>query len=260
MTDITLSTVGRPRKIAFYIVVGLFCLMIVIFTSWLLPVLVTGWFNPSHFGIHQLHEMNNAALNVVVLAGMALQLHRPERKVGGMLMVLLLVGTIFIINMVAGTNPMQILPFVLFPLVAALLHPNRGEMLRPGGIGQPILLALVAVAAAPLLLYAVNQINLQVAAPAGDSHAEFNHYITMAGLAIAILLAGLLASFKITGWSIPAWGAGFLLLYLGLTSVVFPGQASSVGALWGALAIVGGLAFFAVTAYLRRRASIEAQS
>lgn len=74
-------------------------------------------------------------------------------------------------------------------------------------------------------------------------------------LAIAILLVGLLASFKITGWSIPAWGAGFLLLYLGLTSVVFPGQASSVGVLWGALAIVGGLAFFAAAAWSRRKES-----
>jgi hypothetical protein len=45
MTDMTLSTMSRPRKIAFYLVVGLFCLMIVIFTAWLLPVAVTGWFN-----------------------------------------------------------------------------------------------------------------------------------------------------------------------------------------------------------------------
>lgn len=256
MSDITFPTVGRTRKFAFYFVVGFFCLLLAVFLTFaipLLPSVVVGWFDRDLFSVHQLHEMNNAALSLLILIGVALQLRHPERKVAGLLMVIMVIATGFVLNIVIGVSPLAELPFLLFPLAAAALHPRRAEMLRLGRIGQRELLALVAVAAVPLVVYAYRHVNLQVAAPAADTHAQFRHYSSMAGYSLGIVFIGLLASLDINGWRIPAWGAGFLAIFLGLTSVVFPHQTSSAGSLWGALAIVWGLAFIAVAEWKRRQ-------
>ena len=249
MTATTLPTVSRTRRLAFYIVVALFSLLMIAFTGFMIPILpgvIIGWFTPDLFGIHQLHEMSNGALAWVILAGVLLQFHHPERKVAGVQMANVAVMTSLVVNIVTGTFFPGTLLFLLFVLVVAWLHPKRGEMLRFRRIGQPELLALVAVAAVPLLLYATNQASLQLGPAAADAHGQFSHYATMANVAITVLLLGLLASFGTTGWRIPAWGAGFVAIVLGLTSVVFPGQASSVGLLWGILSLVWALAFIGV--------------
>ena len=258
MSDIALPTVGRPRKIAFYLVVGFFSLLIFGFLTFavpLLPSVVIGWFDRDLFGIHQLHEMNNGAISLLVLVGMVVQLRRPRHKLAGLLMALAAVGASFLVSLATGNMVAMELPFLLFPLAALALHPARGELRRLGRVGRPALLALVAVAAVPLLVYAFRQLNLQLSAPAADTHAQFRHYSAMAGIATAIVVMGLLASFDIGGWRLPAWGAGFLVLFLGLTSLVFPLQASSLGTIWAVLALVWGVAFIGVTEWERRRTS-----
>jgi hypothetical protein len=61
-----------------------------------------------------------------------------------------------------------------------------------------------------------------------------------------IIFLGLFASLKWPGWRVPAWGAAFSLFMLGLTSLLMPNQASSVGELWGTLAILTSFAFVSV--------------
>lgn len=253
MANTAFPIAGQKRRVAFYFLVGLFSLLLIVFTGFMIPLLpgvILGWFNPELFGIHQLHEMNNSSLNWVLLAGMMLQLHHPERKVAALQMAMLVVIASIVVSLVAGTFFAPILLFLLFTVGAAWLHPRRNEMLRFGR-PDPVLLTLAAISAGPLLIFVVNQINVQLTAPAGDTHAEFTHYNAMANVAVTLLLIALLASFKTTGWRIPAWGAGFIAIVLGLTSVVFPVQASSVGTLWGSVAIVWGLAFIGVAEWKR---------
>jgi hypothetical protein len=73
----------------------------------------------------------------------------------------------------------------------------------------------------------------------------------MVTVPVVVIAVGVLAGFKTVGWRIPAWGAGFVAVFFGLTSVVFPEQASSVGRLWGTLAIVWGLLFIGVAEWKR---------
>lgn len=262
MTDTAFPIVSQKRRVAFYVLVGLFSLLLIAFTGFMIPILpgvIIGWFTPDLFGIHQLHEMSNGALTWVILAGVLLQFHHPERKVAGVQMANVAVMTSLVISIVTGTFFPGTLLFLLFTLAVAWLHPKRGEMLRFRRIGQPELLALVAVAAVPLLLYAANQVSLQLGPAAADEHGQFTHYTAMANVAITILLLGLLASFGTTGWRIPAWGAGFVAIVLGLTSVVFPEQSSSVGLLWGGLAIVWGLAFIGIAEWKRLKERGETQ-
>ena len=252
MTDAIFPIVSQKRRVAFYTIVVLFSLLLIALTGFLIPVLpsvIIGWFTPELFGTHQLHEMNGGALNWLILAGVMLQLHHPERKVAALQMANLVAISTIVVSLVAGTFFPPIILFLVFTVTIAYLHPNRQEMLRFGRPGLPELLTLVALAAVPLIIYAVNHINLQQIAV--DEHAEFTHYGTMATVAITLLLVGLLASFKTVGWRIPAWGAGFLAIVFGLTSVVFPEQSSSVGLLWGILAIVWGLIFIGVAEWKR---------
>jgi hypothetical protein len=254
MTGTAIPVVGPKRSVAFYVLAGLFSLLLIVFTGVMIPILpgvILGWFNPWLFGIHQLHEMNAGALNWLVLAGMLLQLNRPERKIAALQMTNLVVLVSIVVSLVAGTFFPPIILFLLFTAGAAWLHPRREEMLRLGRLGNPELLALVALAAVPLTFYAADQLSLQRGAGAGDSHAEFGHYAGMGALAITILLVAMLASFKTNGWRIPAWGAGFLAIFFGLTSGVFPGQASSVGMLWGSLSILWGIAFIGAAEWVR---------
>lgn len=253
MTDATLTFPSRKRQVGFYITVGLLSLLLIAFTGFMIPILpsvIIGWFNPDLFGIHQLHEMNGGgAITWLILAGMLLQLHHPERKVAALQMANLVIFSTIVVSLVAGTFSFPSIIFLVFTVTAAYLHPKRQEMLRFGRPGLPELLALVALAAVPLIIYAVNHINLQWIAV--DEHAELTHYGMMANMAVTLILVGLLASFKTIGWPVPAWGAGFLAIVFGLTSVVFPEQSSSVGLLWGILAIVWGLIFIGVAEWKR---------
>jgi hypothetical protein len=260
MTGTALTTASPKRRVAFFFLVGLFSLLFLALNVILYPVpflllVVAGWFNPEPFGIHLLQYMMYGAVNGLMLAGIMLQFHKPERKVAAMQMVMLLLfgsmmGEIIDGSFVALHHYLAYLQFFVFIGAIALLHPARQEMLRFGRPGNPELLALVGVAALPLLIYAVGQWDLQLAGGI-DEVASYQLYSAMAYSAIDILLLGLLAGFKTTGWRIPAWGAGFIAIVLGLPSVVFPGQASSVGSLWGILAIIWGLAFIGVAEWKR---------
>jgi hypothetical protein len=262
MTDTAVLTTGPKRRIAFFLLVGFFSLLFLTLNVILYPfpfilLVIVGWFNPEPFGIHLLQDMMYGALNGVMLAGILLQFHKPERKVAALQMVILLlfgsmIGEIIEGSFIALHHYLAFLQFSVFIGGIALLHPARQEILRFGRPGNPELLALVGVAAAPLLIYAVNQWSLQLAAGI-DEVASTQRYSVMAYSAVDILLLGLLAGFKTTGWRIPAWGAGFIAIVLGLPSVVFTGQASSVGPLWGILAIIWGLAFVGVAEWKRRK-------
>jgi hypothetical protein len=107
---------------------------------------------------------------------------------------------------------------------------------------------VAALGAVPLIGYA-----LSMAAQARQLAGPPHHVLrltTMAAMAVALPLVGLLAAFQTRGWRIPAWSAGIAVAVFGLASLIFPYDWGSAGRAWGSVAIGGG-ALFVVVAELR---------
>jgi len=134
----------------------------------------------------------------------------------------------------------------LMPAVGILLalHPAREQFLRRGAGFSRKLLAITILGAIPLITYALDM-GAQAQDLVGPPH-HVQRLSTMAAMAIAIVLIGLLAAFKTRGWRIPAWGAGTAAIVFGLASMAFPDDPGALGRGWGGLAVAGGVLFIAV--------------
>ena len=106
---------------------------------------------------------------------------------------------------------------------------------------RPIMVSWVA----PLIPYAVGQAHLQAASH--DAHASLEHYFDMAWIALAIPVTAGIAALGIRGWRFPAGCAAAAAAIFGTAAVLFPGQESSPGAGWGAVAIVWAVTLAAAT-------------
>ncbi len=107
-----------------------------------------------------------------------------------------------------------------------------------------VLLALVAVAAVPLLMFAFTNVGLQGTIP--DDHTQLGHYGFMAAFSLTAIGVGIVASLRPEGWKLTAWVAGSLPALLGITSLLFPDVDSSLGPVWALAAIAWGIAFVVV--------------
>lgn len=253
-SEVTVPQIGRGRTIGFYAAAGLFVALFVVLYGFVIGILqypVTGWFQPQELTIHQFHDTVGVFLIYVVVGGMLIQLFRPKTQVGGMQQASLLT-IVVVATMVAGGSfqPPTVI-FLALAVITAVLHPAREQVFSVRHL-DPALLALVAVAALPLLDYGLDQVTLQRVA--GDAHAEIGHYATMGAYGFATLVLGLLASLRPLGWRIPAYSAGLMMVIFGLGSLLMGNQASSAGVLWGVLAIVWGVAFAAVAEWRSRSA------
>lgn len=246
------AAVSRSRRRGFLILIGLLGLFagLLLFG---LPLTVIGWFESSDGGIHRIHTLGWAALVGLLLAVPALaQLRRPERKIGAMQQIAAVVVAIILGYTVAGDFqlPNALVVFAILGLIVAL-HPARSEFFRAHRPSLA-LLAMTVLAAIPLVLYALDQGELQRTLPAGELHTEGEHWADMAKLAFAIPLVALVASLGSRGSRIAAWSAGAATALIGAASIVYPNQASSLGRGWGALALAGGLLFAAVAEWQAR--------
>jgi hypothetical protein len=232
MTDIALPSVSRRRITAFHLLVGVFILFQATIAGLLMPYLpgvVIGWFDPEYSGF-----IIGGAANVVLLAALIVQFHRPERKVAGIQMLIILLFSSMITSLISGGFGSFFYLLLLMIGGIAMLHPGRRDIPRFGRPGNPELLVLAGLALVPVVTYALNR----------DFNSEAN-------IAIYSWLFALLATFKTPGWRVPAWSAGFIAIIYGLTSLIYPGLASSVSPLWGILAIVWGLVFIGVAEWKR---------
>jgi hypothetical protein len=234
------------RRIAFIVLSGLLGVVTAL-GLFGLPLLIVAWFDKEDGGIHRFHYLAWGALIGVLAAGPALlQLRKPERKVAATQQIGVVLFAIVLGYALSGE--FSLIGFVVL-LAAytgfALLHPNRGAILRVGA-PSPILVGIALAAAVLFFVYAVGQGSLQQSAVPGDLHAEKDHYLDMARVASAVPLVGLLASLRTSGSRIPAWCAGIACSFLGAASLIFPKQSSSFGSSWGAVALLGGFVFVAV--------------
>lgn len=246
MTD-DQTTLQKVRSVGVYAAVGLYVLAFLVLPSRQVAArLFTTWFTEPH--IHSLHDINGAAFLAVTLLGIVVQGYRAERRRTA------LAGTIvgwvtLLLVLVADGSPLVMIPVVFLVLsgLVVLVHPSGWDLVRPntehGFAVVPLLLFVLA--AIPVSLYAANEAMIQI--QVADSHAEEGHYALMASMSVLLLIHGLLASSAPVGWRFPAWSAGGVAVIFGLSSVVFPALASSVGTVWGGLAIAWGISFIAVS-------------
>lgn len=246
------STLQTARRGLFYLSLLVAGVMSVVFLPDLLRNLVTGWTadGAAELGIHRLHVMGIATVVSVFLLGLFAQAYQPKQRVASMWGAFLVILTV-----TAGTvwygvgRPEEVIPFFVLTGIALVAHPAGRKLLRRGVSYSPVLLALVAVAAVPLLAFAVTQLSLSV--NVADSHAQMGHYVMLAGLAVAPLAYGIFAAFGFEGWRLASWLAALPMAYYGLMSVSFTAQSGSTGIMWGSLAILWAVAFVVAAEYSR---------
>jgi hypothetical protein len=232
--------------------------------------LVTSWFGsagvlpPEFLEIgHRLHEVAFAMITWPLVVGLLAQFRSPKRHVTGMWLALLMTASLLIAFVVTNFwAPAMILVFIGVPtVIATLLHPAGRKLVSRVSLDRVnrVTLALVIVAAVPLLAFAATQVGLQTGAiaPAHDhaggghaeevhqQHIEFGHFTFTAAVIFAIIGAGLLASLQLPGWWVAAWLAGAMSAVYGLASVAAPEAASNPGLLWSVAMILWGVAFVA---------------
>jgi hypothetical protein len=213
--------------------------------------LIGGWFGAGGREAHKVHDLGYGAVAGILIAlPFLLQAWGPERK-PAVMRGAAAAGLGFALGYAFGGQP----GFALAPIVVVGLlwgfHPARGELTSNGRI-QPIMAGLAVLAAVPLVMYALDQAELQRAC-AGDQHCEEFHYAGMAALALALPLAGLVASLRAPGWRTTAWLVTGASVVFGLSAILFPDAASSIGTTWGAVALGGGVVLVAIAEREARR-------
>lgn len=199
---------------------------------------------------HRTHDLTFGFIFVPAVVGMLAQLRRPSKNVAGQLMALIpwvgllltLLLTFVLTNNTSVLGP-QWIGVAAFTYLATTLHPAGRYIFRSFSVSRInwVMLALVIIAAVPLLVFASTNIGLQGTVP--DDHAVMGHYGFMAAFGFTVIGVGLLASLRPDGWRLTAWVAGLLPALLGLTSVIYPDASSSLGLVWALAAIAWGVGF-----------------
>jgi peptidoglycan/LPS O-acetylase OafA/YrhL len=207
---------------------------------------------------HRIHDLTFGFLFIPAIVGILAQVRRPAENVAGQVMALIPTVSLLLVVLItalAGNTRVFQPPWVTVgaaALIAIGLHPAGREFFRSFRVARAnrMMVALVVVAALPLLLFAATNIGLQVSG--ADDHAAAGHYGFMAAFSFTIIGVGLLASLRPYGWRLTAWVAGLLPALLGFVSLIYP-VSSSLRLPWAFAAIAWG-AGFVVTAERTRHA------
>lgn len=220
------------------VTLGLFGLIGVVLV---LPGLIGGLLGPTaaahagqHFRStsHRIHDLTFSVLFGSAIVGLLAQLLRPAKNVAAQLMALIpWVGLALVFPVTnywvpRGTG-FQIVATAIFgglTLSATMLHPAGRHLLSSFKVSRmnQVMLALVIIAAVPLLAFASTNIGLQRTVTSGNEHFDLGHYGFMAAFSFTVIGVGLLASLRPTGWRLTAWVAGVLPALLGVASLVYP--------------------------------------
>jgi hypothetical protein len=202
--------------------------------------------------IHAFHNVVVAALLLVLSAPPAIAAARAPDRAAGPLLHLVAVSVAGLITMVLGLRvDIFTLPFIVLVGVLLMLQRPRVPALAVGRV-SPSLAVLVAVAALPLVIYALEQAELQ-RIDFSSEHAEFNHWVETSFYAVAVLLLGLVAAWRPAANRLTAWCAGLGLAILGGASLALGHYASSFDGPWAWAALLGGLVFISVAEWERLR-------
>lgn len=197
---------------------------------------------------HRVHDLTFALIMAAGASGLIAQLRAPARNIAGQLMALIPWIALLLAFSLATTwllfAPAPILGALA--LAATILHPARDDFSRSLSFTRVDrgMLTLMIVAALPLLAMAYRNIALQRALD--SDHATLGHYGFMAAFSLTVLGIAALASLRPVGWRLAAWTAGALPAVLGVLSLSYPTNDSSLNSRWASAAIAWGLAFITV--------------
>lgn len=237
--------------VEFYLAIVVFLLVwLTIFSEGLIGVFRI-WLDPSIAGDHFVHGATFMTMIWILGLGILVQLYRPAERVTAMqvALVVVIVGLLIVpIQIAAGTFDPMLLVFFAPVIIAAALHPARGELLARDIISEaaarPVLLALVALAVVSVALYAAGQANLQLTLT--DDHAADEHYSSMVAYVGTMIVLAALAAVSDTPRRFAAYAASLVAVVLAVASVYQP-TVSAIDPTWSALAGLWGLAV--VTAF-----------
>jgi lysylphosphatidylglycerol synthetase-like protein (DUF2156 family) len=212
-----------------------------------LTSLVLGWFEAEDGPMIPVTDLGyGALLGILITGGVLVQLRASERRIAGVQQATL--GSLaLLISAPLASDPQNVVPgLIILAAVAVViaLHPARRDFFRPGTRFSLTLAAIAVLGVVPFITYALSMASQARELVAPPHHIQ--RLATMAAMAIAVVLTGLLAAFQTRGWRIPAWCAGTAAMVFGLASMVFPTYRGSAGRVWGALALGGGFLFIAV--------------
>jgi hypothetical protein len=196
---------------------------------------------------HRVHDLTFSFLLGTAVVGMLAQLRRPSENVAGQLMALIpFVG--LILALVLTNTAVLSVPWVAvgaLTLLATILHPTGRDLFSSFSVSRVnrVMLALVIIAAVPLLAFASIKVGLQRTVT--NDHAALGHYGFMAAFSFTVIGVGLLASLRPDGGRLTAWVAGLLPALLGLASLVYQDVDSRLGLVWALAAIAWGVLFVA---------------
>ena len=219
-----------------------------------MTTLVLGWFEAEDGPIIPVTDLGyGALLGILITGGLLVQLRASERRIAGVQQAAL--GSLaLLISAPLASDTQNLGPgLIILTAIAILiaLHPARREFFRRGTHLDPALAAIALVGALPFITYTLSMA-AQARELVGPPH-HIQRLATMAAMAIAVVLTGLLASLQTRGWRIPAWCAGAAAVVFGLACVVFPTYQGSAGRGWGILALGGGFLFVVVAEWQARR-------
>jgi hypothetical protein len=201
---------------------------------------------------HRIHDLTFAFLFGTAAVGLVAQIVSPLKNVAGQLMALIpwiALALVFPLTnyWVAPGATFVIVATAIFgalTLNAAIFHPAGRDLFGSFRVAQVdrVMLALVIIAAVPLVAFALTNIALQRTAT--NDHSAAGHYGFMAALSFTVIGVGLLASLRPDGWRLTAWVAGVLPALFAIASLVFPVD-SSLGPTWAIAAVAWGVVFVA---------------
>ncbi len=211
---------------------------------------------------HRVHDLTYGFLITTGVVGVLAQLRRPSKNVAGMVMALVPFVALVLAAVLSGEFEIVVrrTPFRLIAAVtavAALLHPAGRHFFRSFHVSRInwLMVALVGLAAVPLLALASTNIRLQ--GTVRDDHFFQGHYAFMAAFGFTVIGVGLLASLRPDGWRLTACVAGILPAVVGASSLLYPDATSSLDVGWSLAAIAWGGLFVAV-AEITKNAALDA--
>lgn len=253
MPDVSL-TASRGRLLAYRITMGVLGVALALGGFTLLS-LIGGWFGAGGREIHQIHDIAWGLIGgVLIAAGLLTQMLPPERWVAPAQQAIVGAGALAVGTALGAAFAFAAAPLVVIVIVAAL-HPSRRVLAGGGERGASVpLLGLAVLALVPMVLYALDQAEVQRACAAAlDQHCEEFHYAQMAALALAIPAVGAVAAFRASGWRFTAWCVGLATVLWAAASLLFPDHVSALPTGWAITGVVGGTLFVAVAEWERRR-------
>ncbi len=242
---------ARTTDRAFRIVAGVLgALLIVLVVPFAVSSIVSTDPNQT---IHRFHNTAGAVSTLILAAALLVLAWRPSTTAA---MQLLVAGAVAsIVAGLLGGDLLSGLYFVPGIVVAILLvlDPRRGSVSRLGSL-RPSLLALAAVAAVPLVAYALTHAGFQRASLPGDPHADLHHYSGTTATALVLLATLLVAGIAGAGWRVVGWIAAGGFVVFGVFGVAYPMHVGAPGVGWAWAAVLAGIAALALTEVEGRRA------